>query len=129
MISDGLLFMDTPELAELTKTYINSALRGHWMSFRGFTNCDLLRTYGEREIERECVCVYVCVLRECYRYALRMMMIYQLFQSNINNFATDMFWYIVRSGLVLWHINHCCLFNAKSCFYISIKYLICNHIL
>ena len=26
-------------------------------------------------------------------------------------------------GLVLWHINHCRLFNAKSSFYIYIKYI------
>ena len=26
-------------------------------------------------------------------------------------------------GLVLWHINHCRLFIAKSSFYISIKYI------
>ena len=26
-------------------------------------------------------------------------------------------------GSVLWHINHCRLFNAKSCFYIYIKYI------
>ena len=34
-------------------------------------------------------------------------------------------------GWVLWHINHCRLFNAKSSLYISIKhiYMICKHIL
>ena len=26
-------------------------------------------------------------------------------------------------GCVLWHINHCWLFNAKSSLYISIKYI------
>ena len=26
-------------------------------------------------------------------------------------------------NMVLWHINHCWLFNAKSCFYIYIKYI------
>ena len=26
-------------------------------------------------------------------------------------------------GWVLWHINHCRLFNAKSCLYIYIKYI------
>ena len=26
-------------------------------------------------------------------------------------------------GWVLWHINHCRLFDAKSCFYIYIKYI------
>ena len=31
-------------------------------------------------------------------------------------------------GLVLWHINHCWLFNANSCFYVYIKYMICKHI-
>ena len=31
--------------------------------------------------------------------------------------------------LVLWHINHCRLFNAESCFYIYIKYMICKLIL
>ena len=30
---------------------------------------------------------------------------------------------------VLWHINHCRLFNAKSSLYIHIKYMICKHIL
>ena len=30
-------------------------------------------------------------------------------------------------GLVFWHINDCWLFNAKSCFYISRKYVICKH--
>ena len=37
--------------------------------------------------------------------------------------------WLVWFGLVLWHINHCWLFNAKSCFYIYIKYMICKHIL
>ena len=32
-------------------------------------------------------------------------------------------------GLVLWHINQCWLFNAKFCFYMYIKYMICKHIL
>ena len=32
-----------------------------------------------------------------------------------------------RFGLVLWHINHCRLFNAKSFLYIYIKYMICKH--
>ena len=30
--------------------------------------------------------------------------------------------------LVLWHINHCSLFNVKSCFYIYTKHTICKHI-
>ena len=30
---------------------------------------------------------------------------------------------LVWFGLVLWHINHCWLFNAKSSLYIYIKYL------
>ena len=30
---------------------------------------------------------------------------------------------IIWFGLVLWHINHCKLFNAKSSFYIYIKYI------
>ena len=29
--------------------------------------------------------------------------------------------------LVLWHINHCRLFNAKPSLYIIIKYMICKH--
>ena len=29
----------------------------------------------------------------------------------------------IRFGLVLWHINHCRLFNTKSCLYIYIKYI------
>ena len=29
-------------------------------------------------------------------------------------------------GWVLWHINHCRLFNAKSSLYIYIKYIICT---
>ena len=32
-------------------------------------------------------------------------------------------------GLVLWLFNNCWLFNAKSCFYIYIKYMICKDIL
>ena len=32
-------------------------------------------------------------------------------------------------GLILWHINHCRLFNAKSFLYIYIKYMISRHIL
>ena len=32
-------------------------------------------------------------------------------------------------GLVLWHIKHCWLLNAKSCFYIYIKYMSYKHIL
>ena len=31
--------------------------------------------------------------------------------------------YRISIGLVLWHINHCRLFNAKSCLYIYIKYI------
>ena len=30
---------------------------------------------------------------------------------------------LMKLGLVLWHINHCGLFNAKSFFYIYIKYI------
>ena len=30
----------------------------------------------------------------------------------------------LRFGLVLWHINHCRSFDAKSCLYINIKYII-----
>ena len=37
----------------------------------------------------------------------------------------DLVWF----GLVLWHINHCRLFNAKSSLYMYIKYMICKHIL
>ena len=36
---------------------------------------------------------------------------------------------LVWFGLVLWHINPCCLFNAKACFYIYSKYMIRKHIL
>ena len=36
---------------------------------------------------------------------------------------------LIWVGLVLWHINRCWLFNAKSCFYIHIEYMICKHIL
>ena len=32
-------------------------------------------------------------------------------------------------GWVLWHINHCRLFNAKSSLYIYIKFMICKHIM
>ena len=32
-------------------------------------------------------------------------------------------------GWVLWHINHCRLFNAKSSLYIYIEYMICKHVL
>ena len=37
----------------------------------------------------------------------------------------DLTWF----GLVLWHINHYRLFNAKSFLYIYIKYMIFEHIL
>ena len=36
---------------------------------------------------------------------------------------------LVWSGLVLWQINHCRLFHAKSFLYIYIKYMISKHIL
>ncbi len=36
--------------------------------------------------------------------------------------------YMIWFGWVLWYINHCRLFNAKSSLYIYIKYLICTHI-
>ena len=36
-----------------------------------------------------------------------------------------MIWFV----WVLWHSNHCRLFNAKSCLYIYIRYMICKHIL
>ena len=46
-----------------------------------------------------------------------------LFRSDIlNTNSPDWF------TLVLWHTNHYWLFNAKSCFYIYIKYMICKHI-
>ena len=32
------------------------------------------------------------------------------------------YWTNRKSGLVLWNINHCWLFNAKFCFYIYIIY-------
>ena len=32
--------------------------------------------------------------------------------------------YMIWFGLVLWHVNHCWLFNAKSCLYIYINYMI-----
>ena len=34
---------------------------------------------------------------------------------------------IVWFDWVLWHINHCGLFNAKSGLFIYIKYMICKH--
>ena len=37
----------------------------------------------------------------------------------------DLVWF----GWVLWHINYCRLFNAKSYLYIKIRYMICKHIL
>ena len=42
-------------------------------------------------------------------------------QLNINHLA----WF----GQILWHTNHCRLFNAKSCLYTHIKYIymICKH--
>ena len=45
--------------------------------------------------------------------------------SNLNKLFYKDIWF----GLVLWHINHCWLFNTKSCFYIYMKYMICKHIL
>ena len=40
-------------------------------------------------------------------------------------FYIDMklFRFLVFAGWVLWHINHCRLFNAKSSLYIYIKYI------
>ena len=37
--------------------------------------------------------------------------------------------YLVLFCFVSWHINHYWLSNAKSCFSIYIKYMICKHIL
>ena len=45
-----------------------------------------------------------------------------ILQLNKNIFLL-MTWF----GLVLWHISHYRLFNAKSCFYIYIKYMICRY--
>ena len=36
---------------------------------------------------------------------------------------------LIWFGLVLWHINHCRLFNAKSFLYTYIKYMISKQIL
>ena len=44
-------------------------------------------------------------------------------------FFTQLSEWWVWFGLVLCHINHCCLFNRKYCFYIYVKYMICKHIL
>ena len=38
-------------------------------------------------------------------------------------FANEYIKYKIWFGRVLWHINHCRLFDAKSCFYIFIKYI------
>ena len=35
---------------------------------------------------------------------------------------------MLRVSLVLWHIKHCWLFNAKSCFYAHIKDMSCIYI-
>ena len=35
--------------------------------------------------------------------------------------------YMIWFVLVLWHIKHCRLFNAKYSLYIYIKYMICKH--
>ena len=49
-----------------------------------------------------------------------------LFSSDRKNiFSRTMVWF----GLVLWHINHFRLFNAKFFLYIYIKYMISKHIL
>ena len=37
--------------------------------------------------------------------------------SEISSYSLVMCWF----SLVLWHMNHCCLFNPKSCFYIYIS--------
>ena len=37
--------------------------------------------------------------------------------SSLFCLAFGLIWF----GCVLWHINHCCLFNAKSCFYVTMK--------
>ena len=49
----------------------------------------------------------------------------RLYQVLLPQVRVDLVWF----GLVLWHINHCGLFNAKSYFYMYIKYMICKQIL
>ena len=39
------------------------------------------------------------------------------------------YWRRVNISLISWNINCCWLFNAKSCFYIYIKYMICKYII
>ena len=39
------------------------------------------------------------------------------------NAKSSLYIYMIWLGWVLWHINHCRLFNAKSSFYIYIKYI------
>ena len=63
------------------------------------------------------------------------MNIYVIFSSSSSNCLfiykgqTNSLFLIIWYGLVLWHINHCWLFSAKSCFYICTKYMICKYIL
>ena len=42
-------------------------------------------------------------------------------------FLYSCFFSLVWFGLVLWHINHCWLFNAKSGLFIHLRYMICKH--
>ena len=60
-----------------------------------------------------CVCMCVCVS-------------FKLCNGVINDFVLIIFIVVWFS---LWHISHYCLFNAKSSFYIYIKYMICKNIL
>ena len=43
--------------------------------------------------------------------------------------AIDLVLLFAFFGLVLWHINHCKLFDAKSFLYIYIKYMISKNVL
>ena len=44
------------------------------------------------------------------------------FPFEINTALIFILWMV---GFILWHINLCWLFNAKSCLYIYIEYMIC----
>ena len=50
-------------------------------------------------------------------------MIKSLSHTGLVGFKEDI---LVWLGWFLWHINHCRLFNAKSCLYKYIEYVICE---
>ena len=75
------------------------------MKLQNITNLPMFKTiYMRKEsINYKCICTF-----QYLKYFIGKM---------ITNFS------LVWFGLVLWHINHCRLFNAKSSLYIFIRYI------